>query len=45
MWTLICALPLVCVVAGVVLDALCIRDDLRLCPWRARLIAILTAPR
>jgi hypothetical protein len=33
------------VVLAVVLDALCIRDDLRLCPWRARLMAILTAPR
>jgi hypothetical protein len=49
MWTVICwaivALPFVCTVAGVVLDALCIRDAGRLCPWRARLIGILKAPR
>jgi hypothetical protein len=32
-------------VAGGVLDAWCIRDDARLCPWRMRLIAILKAPR
>jgi hypothetical protein len=45
MLTILAWVAAVCTVAGVVLDALCIRDDLRLCPWRARLIAILTAPR
>jgi hypothetical protein len=41
-------LTLICwgvVMLGVVLDALCIRDDGRLCPWRARLMAIWNAPR
>jgi hypothetical protein len=47
--TLVCwaigVMAAVLTVAGGVLDALCIRDDLRLCPWRTRLIGILTAPR
>jgi len=45
MLTLIGWAIVACTVSGVVFDALCIRDAGRLCPWRARLMAIWTAPR
>jgi hypothetical protein len=49
MFTVICwaivAFAAVCMVGGVVLDALCIRDDARLCSRLARFTAIWTAPR
>lgn len=43
-WAIV-ALAAVCTVSGVVLDALCIRDDGRLCAPLARLMAISKAPR
>jgi hypothetical protein len=49
MFTVICwgivTLAAICTVSGVVLDALGIRDDGRLCSPLARLTAIWNAPR
>jgi hypothetical protein len=49
MWTVVCwgivTLAAVLMASGFVLDAMRIRDDGRLCPWWARLMAIWTAPR